>query len=324
MNHNSIFIFAIIFTTLVCVSNGQLYGKSLYSLDGSSELGYFNTFSFTDKTSNQLYTNTNGQQIVSSIQGNYNNTLTFKNVVYLDSNSNYNLGYIDLDTGYLHGVATFNVPSNFTAQNIVPQSFQFNNQSQELYFLAIFKGTVHLVISYPSSTPAIVLDTKFILNGFVSGTYDPTTQEYYIFGIVSTQYFAAVVDVETQVVTKSTSFNVKWRVLDTFQSQLVAYNGKAYIVELRPSDIQTQAYVYLATIEEGENTLTLLTTSAYPWGAQFDFNIASINQDFVFYIASSPNPSTNSILTAYSLTYRNQNVFKLPYQVTTSETIFVQ
>jgi len=318
MKLSYLFTISLVFT-LYSVSQAQLYNKNLYSLEGISDgSSIFNIFEFTSKQSNNASINTNGQQIISILDGYYNNTQS-RYVVYLENNSTYTLGAIDFNSGSFITIAPFNIPSDFTTQNIVSSSLKFDPVAQELYFIAKLQGTTHMVICYASSTPARVADTKLILPGFTSAAYDVIEKEYFIFAIVSAQYFVAQVDLQTQVVTSSTTFNVRWHILDTFSSKLIAYGGKSYIVELNPSSLYTVATVYQTV----QNTLQPITNINYGWGSQFNINTAFIDVNFVYFIASSTD-QVNSVLTAYSFEYHNQNIFKFPFKVDVPESVFIQ
>jgi len=310
----SVTLLLALFATLFCIAQCQLSGSTLYVLDPvNSQLKSYSFATQATNTTSLDFTN-----FYDVLQGNYG-TLDKKYVVYLDQNKQFNVGYLNIDSGDTTSIATYQLPTLFTSDMFIRNSFGYDVVTGNLYCLGFFNNQIFMVTLYPNA-PAFALNTGIELTNSVTGTFDPVSQNYYIMNIPNNQYVISVYYASNKTVSDPYTLKAQWMVYSQYQSSIIANNGQVYIAQLVPAATN---YLFQVILDENKPQLNQLTTSNLP---AYYFNIltAAITSQYVFYVSGGAGVP-NSILNTYQLNdFSSTSLITLPFSLTASQIIFVQ
>ncbi|KAF2075615.1 hypothetical protein CYY_003083 [Polysphondylium violaceum] len=306
----------IILTSLVC--NGQLSGQIFYNLNTASN--QLNAFSFSNRQYNTTVVETlGGTHIIAVVQGNYD-SYDNRYVVYLDSTEQLNVGYLNVETGNLTNVGTYQIPSYLIVDQLIPSSFGFDVVSQYLYCTVVFNTRVAVLTLDMNSIPSLdYTRVSTTATDATTGTFDPVSGTYFILTVVLNQYYVITYNTQTQMFDNTYPVSSQWPVYSEYQSAIVAYNGLSYIVQLVPP---ATSYVFQVNLIADKSSLTPLTSINLP-SYYYNVNSATINGEFIFFVSSGLN-IPNAILGAYQLNGFSTSTIQLPYDISSNDIVFVK
>ncbi|KAF2071369.1 hypothetical protein CYY_007309 [Polysphondylium violaceum] len=314
MKYSTILIL-LAFVAFICVSQCQQPSQTLFDINTSSNT--LSATTFGSKVSNSTKISVNGK-IVAVVQGNFK-TLENKYVVYLDSNQEFNIGYMDVETGVISQLFTYQIPTFLTLNSFVASSFSYDVISQRVFCLAVYNTKVYMVTLNVQSN-AQVVDTGMIsTTNVVSGSLDPVTLTYYIMTVAKNQYVVSTFNTENQNISSPTALKGKWFVYSDYQSSIVAFGSNVFIVQLFPPG---NSYVFQVVLNDPLPKTVQLANINYQ--ANYYSTLAStINSQYIYFAASGAG-ILNSVLTAYALDGSIVSTVQLPYALNTNDIIFAQ
>ncbi|KAF2069765.1 hypothetical protein CYY_008917 [Polysphondylium violaceum] len=303
------------FIAFICVSQCQEPSQTLFDINTSSNT--LSATTFGSKVSNSTKISVDGK-IVAVVEGNFK-TFENKYVVYLDTNQEFNLGYINVETGIVSQISTYQIPIFLTLNSFVASSFSYDVMSQRLFCLAVFNTKVYMVTLNVQST-AQVVDTGMIsTTNVISGSLDPVTLTYYIMTVAKNQYVVSTFNTQNQKISTPTALKGKWFVYSDYQSSIVAFGSNVFIVQLFPPG---NSYVFQVVLNDPLPKTVQLANINYH--ANFYSSLVStINSQYIYFVATGAGV-LNSVLTAYALDGSIVSTVQLPYATNTNDIIFAQ